>query len=69
MSINPHTIISTKIKVGTLLEYSIFVQKGEAVINEVLHMLWTNSLSFFSHTIKTSTHGHGSELDTKIKNS
>ena len=49
VSINSHT----KIKVGTLLEYSIFVQKGEAVINEVLLLLWTNSLiSFFSHTEK-----------------
>ena len=34
MSINSPTIISAKIKVGTLWEYSIFVQKGEAILTK-----------------------------------
>ena len=39
-------MISRKIRVGTLREYSIFVQKGRETIT-VLHLLWTNSLGFF----------------------
>ena len=34
VSINSPTIISTKIEVGILWEYSIFVQKGEAILNK-----------------------------------
>ena len=42
--INSHGIISTKIDVGTVREYSIFIQKYEAILN-VLLLLWMNSLS------------------------
>ena len=44
--VNSHRIISTKIEVRTLREYSIFVQKCEAILNNVLLLFWTHSLSF-----------------------
>ena len=46
------TIISTKIKVGTLWKYSIFVQKikGKAILNNVSYLLGTNSLRFGFNT-------------------
>ena len=58
--------------VSNLLEYFLqelnleawfLVQKCEAILNDVLLLLCTNSLRFgparLRHTIKTSTHGHG----------
>ena len=54
---NSHKIFSTKIEVGTLWEYSIVDQKCEAILNNVLLLLWTNSLSL-QHAIKTSTYRH-----------
>ena len=44
--VNSHRIISTKIEVRTLREYSIFLQKCEAILNNVLLLFWTHSLSF-----------------------
>lgn len=44
--VNSYRIISTKTEVETLREYSIFAEKCEAILNNVLLLLWTNSLGF-----------------------
>ena len=50
--------ISTKIEIWTPWEYSMFVQKCEAILKNVSLLLSTNSLGF-SISIRTSTHEHG----------